>query len=72
MLYLQDDVKLKNSRDMTVYNYFSLNFDGAGNTLNKLYDLLISFFLDENRKYKSYEKSFRLCKDMVWVRHFNK
>lgn len=72
MLYLQDDVKLKNSSDMTVYNYFSLSFDGAGNTLNKLYDLLMSFFSDENRKNKSYEKTFRLGKDMVLVRHFNK
>lgn len=72
LLYLQDDEKLKNNRDMTVYQYFSVRFSGKDNTAEKLYELLISFFDEENKKNKSYEKTFRLGTEMMLVRHFPK
>jgi hypothetical protein len=72
LLYLQDDEKLKNNRDMTVYQYFSIRFSGKDNTIEKLYELLLAFFEDENRKNKTYEKTFLLGNDMVLVRHFPK
>ncbi len=72
LLRLQDDQKLKNNRDMTVNQYFSINFKGTDNTLNKLYDLLVSFFNNENRNNKQYEKTFRLGNEALIVRHFPK
>ncbi|HQW83459.1 MAG TPA: hypothetical protein PK987_03310 [Ferruginibacter sp.] len=72
LLYLQDIVKLKNNNDMTVYQYFSIRFSGVDNTMGKLYDLLISFFDQQNKKNKQYEKRFRLGDEMVLVRHFQK
>ena len=72
LLYLQDEQKLKNSRDMTVSQYFSIRFNGADNTAGKLYDLMISFFTKENRQNKTFEKTFRLGNELIMVRHFPK
>lgn len=72
MLYLQDDQKLKNSRDMSVTKNFSIHFNGNNNTVGKLYDLLTSFFTDENRKNKKLEKVFSLGDQMVYVQHYPK
>lgn len=70
LLYLQDATKLKDNNDRTVYKYFSLSFKETGNTLNHLYELLISFFNPENKKDKDYEKTFRLGNDLVMIRHY--
>lgn len=72
LLYLQDAVKLKNNNDRTIYQYFTIRFSGEDNTLGKLYDLLISFFDNENWKNKQYEKTFRLGSEMVLVQRFPK
>lgn len=72
LLSLQDEQKLQNSRGSTVYQYFSIRYSGVDNTTEKLYQLLISFFTDENRKNKDYEKSFRLGNEAVLVRHYPK
>ena len=72
LLYLQDDEKLKNSRDMTVRKYFSIRFSGIDDTLGKLYDLLMSFFNGENRQNKNLEKIFRLGNEMVHIQHYPK
>ena len=69
LLTLQDEQKLKNSRDMTVRKYFSIQFSGQDNTCERLYALLSSFFTKENSRNKSYEKTFRLGNEMILVRH---
>ncbi|GAA4457247.1 hypothetical protein GCM10023189_27670 [Nibrella saemangeumensis] len=71
-LYLQDDQKLKNSSDMTVYKHFSIFFSGIDNTIGNLYDLLNTFFTAENRKNKELEKIFKLGNEMVHVQHYPK
>ncbi|MEO5946272.1 MAG: hypothetical protein ABIP79_05610 [Chitinophagaceae bacterium] len=72
LLYLQDEEKLKNSRDMTVRKYFSIRFSGIDNTTGKLYDLLTSFFSGENRNDKKLEKIFKLGNEMVHIQHYPK
>lgn len=49
--------------------FFSLTFNGMDNTLEKFYQLLKSFFLDENRKKGNYTQSFRLGEQMVYLQH---
>ena len=72
LLYMQDEQKLKNSRDMTVTKHFSIRFNAVDNTAGKLYDLLTSFFTAENRKNKKQEKIFRLGNEMLHVQHYPK
>ena len=72
LLYMQDEQKLKNNRDMTVVKHFSIRFNGIDNTAGKLYDALTSFFTAENRKDKKLEKIFRLGDEMVHVQHYPK
>ena len=72
LLYLKDEVKLKNNHNRTIYQYFSIRFSGEDNTVGKLFDLLISFFDKENWSNKQYEKTFRLGNDMVLVQRFPK
>ncbi|MEO6720058.1 MAG: hypothetical protein ABIN67_06815 [Ferruginibacter sp.] len=72
LLYMQDEEKLKNSRDMTVTKYFSIRFSGIDNTAENLYDLLTSFFTAENRKNKGLEKIFKLGNELVHVQHYRK
>lgn len=72
LLYMQDEQKLKNNRDMTVIKHFSISFNGIDNTAGKLYHALTSFFTPENRKDKKLEKIFRLGNEMVHVQHYPK
>lgn len=70
LMQLQDDTKLKDSRDRVITKSFSISFKEAGQTLNQLYNMLQSFFEDGNEKNKNYEKTFRLGNDLVLVRHY--
>lgn len=49
--------------------YFSIKFNGVDNTFEKFYELLRSFFREENRS-SSYSQSFRLGDQMVYLQHF--
>ena len=49
-------------------NYFSIRFNGVDDTFDKFYQLLKSFFLDQNRN-KNYSQSFRLGEEMVYLQH---
>lgn len=72
MLYLQDEEKLKNSRDMLVTKNFSIQYSSVDNTTNKLYEILNAFFSDENRKNKKLEKIIKLGNESVHIQHFPK
>ncbi|MEO6254406.1 MAG: hypothetical protein ABIO79_13930 [Ferruginibacter sp.] len=48
--------------------FFSIKFNGIDNTFEKFYQLLKSFFLDENRG-NSYTQAFRLGDQMVYLQH---
>ncbi len=72
LLLMQDEEKLKNSRDKSVTKLFSIRFSGQNNTVGKLYDLLAAFFTDENRKNKKLEKIFTLGTEMIHVQHYSK
>lgn len=50
--------------------FFSIKFKGVDDTFEKLYDLLKSFFLGENRKNKKYTQTFRLGDQMVNLQHY--
>jgi len=50
-------------------HFFSIKFNGVDNTFGKFYELLKSFFLDENRKNKKYTQTFRLGDQMVNLQH---
>jgi hypothetical protein len=50
-------------------NYFSINFNGTGNTFNLFYNLLISFFANENRQNKNYMQTFKLGETGVNLQH---
>ncbi len=64
MLLLENMDKPKNKS-----RYFSIRFHGRDNTYEKLYAILKSFFLEENKKNKSYYKSFQLGETNVKVQH---
>jgi len=51
-------------------HYFGIKFRSTGDTFSKLYELLKSFFSEENRKNKNYSKTFRLGEEMVNVQHY--
>lgn len=51
-------------------HYFGVKFRNTDNSFGKLYELLKSFFLDENRKKKDYSKTFKLGEDMVNLQHY--
>ncbi|HOZ84773.1 MAG TPA: hypothetical protein PK191_04740 [Niabella sp.] len=70
LMQLQDDTKLKDSRDRVVTKSFGISFKEAGQTLNQLYNMLQAFFEDANKRNKNYERSFRLGNDLVLVRHY--
>ncbi len=72
LLYMQDEQKLKNNRDMTVVQYFSITFSGIDNAANNLYELLNSFFTQENRNNKKLQKIVKLGNEMVHVQHYGK
>jgi hypothetical protein len=50
-------------------NYFSVNFNGTGNTFSILYGVLKSFFDDGNRKNKDYMQTFKLGETGVNLQH---
>ena len=50
--------------------YFSVRFSSEGGTLDKLYEILTSFFKKENRKNKDYQKLFNLGNKRVFVQHY--
>lgn len=63
MLFMKDFTKQPEN------NYFSIVFNNAGDTFNKFYNLLVSFFLDKNRKDKDYMRTVKLGKTMVNMQH---
>ena len=72
LLYMQDEQKLKNNRDMTMRKYFSISYSGVNNTNDKLFELLASFFSSESRQNKKLEKIFTLGNKLVHVQHYPK
>ncbi|MFT3680462.1 MAG: hypothetical protein QM791_09335 [Ferruginibacter sp.] len=60
---------MRDFRKQQETNYFSVKFRGEGNTLAVFYELLVSFFTDENKKDKDYMKTFRLGKEPVNLQH---
>ena len=50
-------------------HFFSIKFNGVDDTFGKFYELLKSFFIDENRKNKKYTQTFRLGDKMVNLQH---
>ena len=49
--------------------FFSITFNGVDDTFEMFYELLKSFFLDENRNNKNYNQTFRLGDHMVHLQH---
>lgn len=49
--------------------FFTIKFNGVDNTLDTFYQLLKSFFLEENRSNKNYNQTFRLGDQMVYLQH---
>lgn len=41
-------------------HFFGVKFSGIDDTFEKFYELLKSFFLEENRKNKNYSQTFKL------------
>lgn len=66
LLFMKDFTKRGENAEP---RFFSIKFNGMDNTVEKLYQLLKSFFLDENRKNKNYTQSFRLGDQMVYLQH---
>lgn len=52
--------------------FFSISFNGSGGTLTAFRNLLFSFFEEEHRKDKKYEKTFSLGTTLVHVQHYKK
>lgn len=50
-------------------NYFSVKFKGTGNAFSRFYELLKSFFTDDNRKNKNYMQTFTLGAEGVNLQH---
>lgn len=55
--------------DNAELQFFTIKFNGVDNTLETFYQLLKSFFLEENRKNKNYNQTFRLGDQMVYLQH---
>lgn len=67
LLFMKDFTKRGENAES---QFFSIKFNGVENTVEKFYQLLKSFFLDENRKNKNYTQSFRLGDQMVYLQHY--
>jgi hypothetical protein len=65
LLFMKDFTKRDKNAES---NFFSVRFRNTGDAFNKLYVLLQSFFLEENRG-NSYTKTFKLGSDMVNLQH---
>lgn len=63
MLFMKD---MKNPK---VVNYFSVSFRNINNTYGQLFDLMKTFFTEENRRNKKYEQTFRLGTTYVHIQH---
>ncbi len=60
---------VKDFRDQPKDNYFSIKFKNTGGTYNRLYTILKSFFLSENKNNKAYVRTFDLGNTVVNVSH---
>jgi hypothetical protein len=61
---------IKDVRDQPKDNYFGVTFKSVDGTYEKLYSILKSFFLPENRRDKKYSRTFNLGKTGVHVQHY--
>lgn len=50
-------------------DYFSIKFNSTGDTFSKFYELLKSFFIEENRKNRDYMRTVKLGSTMVNFQH---
>jgi hypothetical protein len=60
---------VKDVRDQPKDNYFGITFKSINGTYEKLYTILKSFFLPENKKDKKYSRTFNLGKTGVHIQH---
>lgn len=60
---------VKDFREQPKDHYFSIQFKNTDGTFSKLYAILKSFFLDENKKNKNYSRTFQLGNTTVNVSH---
>ena len=60
---------VKDFRDEPKDHYFSIKFKSTDDTFSKLYTILKSFFLPENKKNKDYSRTFNLGNTAVNVSH---
>ncbi len=58
---------IKDFREQPKDHYFSITFKNTDGTFSKLYTILKSFFLDENKKNKQYSRTFVLGNTSVNV-----
>jgi len=61
---------VKDVRDQPKNNYFGITFKGVDGTYNKLYSILKSFFLPENKKDRKYSRTFNLGNTGINVQHY--
>jgi hypothetical protein len=61
---------IKDVRDQPKDNYFGITFKSVDGTYGKLYAILKSFFLPENKKDKKYSRTFNLGTTGVHVQHY--
>ncbi len=61
---------VKDAGEQDRKKYFSVVFSGVNGTYEKLYTILKSFFLPENKKNKKYSRAFDLGKTAVSVQHY--
>ena len=60
---------IKDVRDQPKDNYFGITFKSIDGTYEKLYTILKSFFLPENKKDRKYSRTFNLGTTGVHVQH---
>jgi hypothetical protein len=51
-------------------DYQSVHFSGEGNTLNDLYNILMTFFTDEHKKDKDYTVNLKLGSENVVLKNY--
>ncbi len=61
---------VKDVREVPKNNFFSITFKNTNGTYQKLYTILKSFFLPENKKDKKYSRTFDLGNTGVNVQHY--
>ena len=61
---------IKDVRDQPKDNYFGITFKSVDGTYEKLYTILKSFFLPENKKDRKYSRTFNLGNTGVHVQHY--